>query len=122
MPLDGPGKTGFDMEEAVADETWSQQGSSCWQTNVELEFQHVMGDWSTPDSLGPRPDRLHPGLNLAVTAISTNGLFAWLPDGTVVHADWSVERQCFIRRDGLGDLPLTAVRAWAALPLPIAKF
>jgi hypothetical protein len=33
------------MDEIVAVEPWSEQGSSSWQTNVELEFQHVMGDW-----------------------------------------------------------------------------
>jgi hypothetical protein len=113
-------KKGLGMDEPVSVEPWSEQGSSSWQTNVELEFQHVMGDWSRPESLGPRPDRLHPGLNVAVTAISNNGLLAWLHDGTVVHTDWSVERQCFARRDGQGDLSLADVRAWAALPSPMA--
>lgn len=105
----------------MSDIRWSQQGSSGWQTIVALEFQHVMGDWSAPDGLGPRPDKLHPGLNVEVTAVTSNGLLVWLPDGSVVHADWSVDRQCFTRRDGKGDLLLSDVRAWAALPSPIAE-
>lgn len=102
-------------------ETWAEQGLSCWVTIVELEFQHVVRDPETPHQLGPRPDRLHPGLNTNVTAISDNGLIVWLPDGAVVHADWSEKEQSFIRRDGKGELPLDKVRAWAALPSPIAE-
>lgn len=104
-------------------ETWAERGWSPWVTIVEVEFQHIMCDPDRPDKMGPRPDRLHPGLNMEVTAISDNGLLVWLwlPTGLVVHADWSIERQCFSRRDGRGDLPLSDVRAWAALPSPIAE-
>ncbi|HEX7892851.1 MAG TPA: hypothetical protein VF447_01580 [Terriglobales bacterium] len=109
------------MTETAAEVRWSEEGSSGWQTNVELEFQHVMGDRTSPHGLGPRPDRLHPDLNVSVTSVTDNGLLAWLPNGTVVHTDWSIERQCFTRRDGMGDLSLADVRAWAALPAPIAE-
>jgi hypothetical protein len=98
----------------------AQCGTSSWLTLLELEFQHVMCDRENPDCLGPRPERLHAGLNTAVTAVTKNGLLVWLPDGTVVHADWSVERQCFSRRDTREDLGLADVRAWAAMPFPIA--
>lgn len=98
-----------------------EQGWSSWVTVVELEFQHVTRDPAVPDRAGPRPDRLHDGLNMAVTSLSRNGAFAWLSDGTVAHVDWLAEKRCFARRDGQGDLQLTDLRAWAAVPWPIAK-
>lgn len=95
-------------------------GTSSLTTLVELEFQHVVCDAAYPDRLGPRPDRLHAGLNTPVRSTSDNGLLVCLADGMAVHTDWSAERQCFIRRDGRGELTLADVRAWAALPYPIA--
>ncbi|MBK3780181.1 hypothetical protein G3A43_07915 [Paraburkholderia aspalathi] len=109
------------LNKGVEAESVADWGSSCWVTIVELEFQHVMRDRDNPNCLGPRPDRLHAGLNTAVTAVTNNGLLVWLPDGTVVHADWSVERQCFTRRDKQEDLALADVRAWAAMQSPIAE-
>jgi hypothetical protein len=109
------------MHSVFDGESWAEQGSSSWVTVVEIEFQHLMCDPATPHQVGLRPDRLHPGLNVAVNAVTNNGLLAWLHDGTVVHSDWSSERQCFLRRDKQSDLPLALVRAWAALPEPIAK-
>lgn len=59
-----------------------------WVTIVELEFQHIMIDSDAVDEasrLGPSPDQLHEGMNTPVTAITSNGLLLWLPDGSVVH-------------------------------------
>lgn len=93
-----------------------------WTTVVEVEFLHVMIDEESKDDvkLGPRPDQLHPGLNLPVTALTGNGLLAWLPDGSVAHCDWLEDLQRFVRRDGKPNLALRDVRAWSPLPHPIA--
>jgi hypothetical protein len=93
-----------------------------WTTIVEVEFLHIMIDEESPDEtkLGPRPDQLHADLNLLVRATARNGLLAWLPDGVVVHCDWLADQHEFARRDGKPHLALRDVRAWAALPDPIA--
>jgi hypothetical protein len=109
------------MVEKLSGQTVAEWGSSSWVTIVEIEFDHVMHEPGATDILGPRPDRMHPGLNKLVTAVTENGLLAWLHNGLVLHVDWTSERQCFIRRDGQGDLLLRDVRAWGALPTPIAK-
>lgn len=92
-------------------------------TIVEMEFHHIMIDSDAPaesSRLGPRPDQLHEELATPVKSITSNGLLVWLPDGSVVHGDWLAEQQEFSRRDGKSNLALSGVRAWAALPDPIA--
>lgn len=91
---------------------------SGWVTIVELEFFHLRIDVDAVDDvkLGPRPGQLHDGLNTPVTALSRNGLIAWLPDGSAVHCDWEDQQQQFARRDGGANLQLGQVRAWSALP------
>ncbi|WP_146126458.1 hypothetical protein [Burkholderia contaminans] len=94
-----------------------------WVTIVELEFQHIIIDSSAVGDvsrLGPSPDQLHEGLNTSVTVVTSNGFLLWMPDGSVVHGDWSTDQQVFTRRDGKGNLALSDVRAWSALPQPIA--
>ncbi|WP_241299567.1 hypothetical protein [Burkholderia stabilis] len=94
-----------------------------WVTIVELEFQHIIIDSNAGGELsrlGPSPDQLHAGLNTAVTVVNSNGLLLWLPDGSVVHGDWSTDQQVFTRRDGKPNLTLSDLRAWSALPQPIA--
>ena len=94
-----------------------------WSTLVEVEFFHIMLGPEAPDGLsplGPCPDNLYAGLNTGVKAVTTNGILVWLPDGSVVHCDWVSEQQQFSRRDGAANLTLSDVRAWAALPQPIA--
>lgn len=99
------------------------QWPGAWVTIVEIEFHHIMIDVEAPDEaskLGPRPDQLHAGLGTPVIAITSNGLLAWLPDGSVVHCDWLDSQHSFSRRDGKANLALSDVRAWSALPQPIA--
>lgn len=94
-----------------------------WVTIVELEFQHIIIDSNTVGDvsrLGPSPDQLHEGLNTPVTVVTSNGFLLWMPEGSVVHGDWSTDQQVFTRRDGKGNLALSDVRAWSALPQPIA--
>lgn len=95
-----------------------------WVTQIDVEFNHVMCDPDAPADLarlGPRPDQLHEGLNAPVKGITAKGLLLWLPDGAVVLGDWSHELCVFSRRDGAANLALSEVRAWAALPMPIAQ-
>ncbi len=126
------GSTGHGMSAVSSDElkapphvaeqdTWPNWAS--WSTVIEIEFFHIMLDPGAPDDparLGPCPDNLYAGLNTAVKAVTSNGILIWLPDGSVVHGDWSSEQQQFSRRDGAANLALSDVRAWAALPQPIA--
>lgn len=96
--------------------------ASNYVTIVSLDFFHTMIDEEARDEikLGPRPDQLRAGQNTPVTSLTRNGLLAWLPNGTVVHCDWLTQQQEFARRDGQPNLKLSEVRAWSALPDPIA--
>jgi len=102
-------------------DTWPNWAN--WSTIVQIEFFHIKGDPHAPDDparLGPCPDNLYAGLNTDVKAVTSNGVLVWLPDGSVVHCDWMSERLQFSRRDGAANLALSDIRAWAALPQPIA--
>ncbi len=104
-------------------EPWPNWAS--WVTIVEVEFRHVASDPDAPKEsprCGPRPDQMHAGQNSPIKSVTSNGLLLWLwiPDGSAVHGDWLPDQNVFSRRDGQPNLPLSEVRAWAALPMPIA--
>lgn len=91
---------------------------SSYQTVVELEFHHVMRDREAPDD----PSRWAPFPSHAVNVASDSrsGFLLWLHDGSPAHARWCNELKEFRRVGDDKVLDRTIVRAWAALPFPVA--
>ncbi|PZQ73094.1 MAG: hypothetical protein DI563_15990 [Variovorax paradoxus] len=91
---------------------------SCWTTVVELEFHHVMLDQERSadlDAAAPFPPDA-----TSIACDGRSGFLVWLQDGTPAHARWCEDANTFKR---IGDdvvLDRASVRAWAALPFPIA--
>jgi len=108
------------MSEAIARRQWleSCRSGSSWTTIVELEFHHVMSDPENPSDdalLAPFPPH---AVDVHVDARSN--CLLWLVDGTPAHAQWCHVTRAF-RRVGDGTLiESTSIRAWAALPCPLA--
>jgi len=100
--------------------TWADEckyGSS-WITGVELEFHHIMIDRDAPDDSG----RWAPFSSDAVIipSDSRSGFLVWLHDGLPAHARWCNDIKEFKRVGDDKVLDRTVVRAWAALPFPVA--
>ena len=94
------------------------KSGSSWVTVVELEFHHVMIDPEAPTD----PQRWGPFPSDAVNIPndSRSGFLVWLHDGAPAHARWCHDAKEFKRMGDDKVLDRSVVRAWAALPYPVA--
>lgn len=100
--------------------TWADNckyGSS-WTTVVELEFHHVMIDREALEDSGRWAPLPSDAVN--VPSDSRSGFLVWLHDGSPAHARWCNDIKEFKRVGDDKVLDRTVVRAWAALPFPVA--
>lgn len=116
----GIGSASAIAEHTPTSEQWADycKNGSCWVTEIQLEFHHIMRDPSAPDDLS----RLSPFPSHAseIQIDNRSNCLLWLDDGTPAHARWSSTESTFRR---IGDdqlIPCARVRAWAALPCPVA--
>ena len=107
------------METAATAKQIDYRSGSCWITQVELAFHHVMANAADPGNIqlfAPFPsDAINIGIDIRSHCL------LWLSDGSPAHAKWcSVDRM--FKRVG-DDAPISReeVRAWAALPYPVAQ-
>ena len=94
------------------------QFGSTYLTGVELEFHHIMIDRKAPDD--PRRWAPFPSDAVNVASDSRSGFLLWLHDGSPAHARWCNELKEFKRVGDDKVFDRTVVRAWAALPFPVA--
>lgn len=94
------------------------RGGSCFVTVVEVEFQHIVHAASAPDDLSKRSSFPSHAVEIAID--SRSNCLLLLDDGTPAHARWSSTDETFRRVGDDQVIPSERVRAWAALPYPIA--
>lgn len=102
-------------------EEWASycKTGSCYVTAVELEFHHLVRDPYDPDDLhklAPTPTHAS-GISLD----DRSNVLLWLEDESPAHAQWSAAESLFRRIEDEAAIEVTRVRAWAAIPYPIAQ-
>lgn len=92
---------------------------SPWVTAVELEFHHIMlmagPGAEDAQRRGPFPSD---AVNLPNDCRS--GFLVCLADGSPVHCHWCMDHKVFKRMGDNEPVVCSNVRAWAALPFPVA--
>lgn len=95
-----------------------KHGSS-WVTVVQLEFHHIMLDPDASDDL--QFSAPFPSDAVLIPNDSRSGFLVWLDDGSPVHARWCNLAKEFKRMGDDKVIDRAIVKAWAALPFPVAR-